>query len=109
VVPGPIDSDACLGSNRLLRDGATPVLEAADVLAALGVPWPAAQARPPRAPDRDPRASAVLAALRDGPADCERLARELGLAAPELAAQLLELELEGLVLRTGSRVERRDP
>jgi DNA processing protein len=104
VTPGPVDTDLCRGSNALLRDGAGPVLEAADLhLALLGsAPQPAAR-RESGADD------ALLARLRDGPADVDGLARALGLEPAALAARLVDLELGGAIAREGSRVSLRRP
>ncbi len=106
AVPGPIDTDACRGSNLLLRDGAHVALEAADVLwAVLGRDAPVARPAPPRDPALDP----ILEALREGPADAEALGSALGLSPAELAGTLLELELGGRVTRSGTRVALRAP
>jgi DNA processing protein len=102
VTPGPIDTDLCRGSNALLRDGAGPVLEAADLHLALLGSVPA----PPAAAGRGPGA-ALLACLRDGPADADALGRSLGLEGAALADLLLELELAGAIAREGSRIRLR--
>ncbi len=112
VVPGPIDSEQCRGTNRLLRDGATPVLEAADAIEALLGPLAPKPATGARAKDRagagDP-GSAILTLLADGPRDVDDAARALGRTPAELAALLLELELAGLVRRDGARLARTRP
>ncbi len=100
VVPGPIDSDQYRGSNRLLRDGAAPVLEAADLLLALGLEPRAAS--PTAQPEGD--AGRILLALRDGPLDSDRLASLLRLSPAALAPLLLELELADRIERQGSRI-----
>ena len=51
AVPGSVHSPSCAGTNRLLREGATPVRGAEDVLDALGL---GAGAGPPPAPPRGP-------------------------------------------------------
>lgn len=103
AVPGPIDTAACLGSNRLLRDGAHPVLEVDDILSALARVHPCRGAAPAGERPAEP-ASPLLALLREGPADPDRLARALDLAPAELAALLLELELDGAIVREGRRI-----
>jgi DNA processing protein len=113
VVPGPIDSDLCRGTNRLLRDGATPILEPADAIeAVLGPLARRTEAPDPRAGERaapsDP-ARALLALLADGPHDLDAIARALGIGPAELSGLLLELELTGLVRREGARVVRTRP
>ncbi len=107
VVPGPIDSDGCRGTNRLLRDGATPILEAADAIEA--VLGPLAR-RPARSPDAalparvDEPGRAILAFLGDGPRDVDEVARAVGRTPAELSGTVLELELSGLLRRDGARL-----
>lgn len=94
AVPGPIDAPTSEGSNRLLRDGAAPVLDAGDVLGALG--FAAAGARLPR-PALAPRLRAIVAALEREPASRDDLVHVLSRAPGELALELLELELDGRI------------
>ncbi|HXZ86225.1 MAG TPA: DNA-processing protein DprA [Myxococcota bacterium] len=105
VVPGPIDTDLCRGSNRLLREGATPILDARDLAEAVlgALAQPLALAPPPPAAD-SPAARAVLAHLADGPCELDLLARALGRAPADLARVLLELELDGRLRREGARL-----
>ena len=95
AVPGPITLAGHAGSNRLLRDGAWPLLEARDVLDVLGwsVTTGAGRTTPPQRDD------AILASLRHAAATRDELARRLGLEPARLASALLELELAGLVAR----------
>jgi DNA processing protein len=94
AVPGEITSALSVGANALLRVGATPALSSADVLAAIGLE-PAGAADEPVTPPAG--SQAVLAAVRDGPASADELARATGTPAAALAAILCELELAGLV------------
>lgn len=104
VVPGPVDSDLCRGSNRLLRY-AVPILDAEDLRVLVGV---TGGRRATRAGVGAPAATGdegrVLAALRDGPRTADDLVRALDLPADRLAAVLLELELAGRIARDGARV-----
>ncbi|MBW2415220.1 MAG: DNA-protecting protein DprA, partial [Deltaproteobacteria bacterium] len=106
AVPGPVDSASCLGSNRLLRDGAGVILDERDLLDRVapetGPTGPALRARPSVSGD----AARVWAALADGPAEVDALADRLGLQPGPLASALLDLELSGLASRHGSRVLR---
>lgn len=98
AVPGPIDAPTSRGPNRLLRDGARPLLEVRDVFEAIGfVPRPAPAVASGVAPDVSPLARAVLACLGDVGLDRDALCRKLGRAPAVLAAALLELELADLV------------
>ena len=113
VVPGPIDSDLCRGTNRLLRDGATPILEPADAIeAVLGPLAQNAGAQTPEAgavPASSDPGRAILALLADGPREVDAIARALGRGPAELSGLLLELELTGLVRREGARIARTRP
>lgn len=107
VVPGPIDADLCRGSNRLLRDGAIPILDADDLREAVLGPLAAKPRVPVQASDATPAARAVLEHLADGPCDLDTLTRALGRSPAELARVLLELELDGALRREGSRLSLR--
>lgn len=95
AVPGPAGAPGSEGPHALLRDGATLVEGAADVLAACG--WEA----PPTASGvgavLGPAEAALLGALGDGVLGMEGLAAATGMGAAEAGAVLLSLELAGLV------------
>lgn len=93
AVPGPIELAACEGSNRLLADGARPLLSVASFVAEIGGGEP----RP--ATEVDGPAERILAALAEEPLDVDQLASRLGLAAPQVLAALTELELLGMTRR----------
>ena len=100
--PGDVDRPKAAGCNALIRDGATLVRDAADVLAALPVPL--------MLPEPRGRASAgvrsgdtlavrrVVAALREGTIDAGSLADRVGLAPAELFPLLTGLEAAGRVV-----------
>ena len=109
AVPGPITAKTSGGANRLIRDGAAPVLELEDLLhhfpeADRSKVWlPAGEASPAGPSGR------VYDALADDPQPADRLA-ELTLVPPgELAALLCELELGGWVEQIPGRGFRRAP
>jgi DNA processing protein len=104
AVPGPIDTDLCLGSNRLLRDGAHVALEAEDVVRWVLRHEPRSVRPAGVAPAVTDVEARVLERLREGPCDPDELGRSVRLAASELAALLLDLELRGLIARHGSRL-----
>jgi DNA processing protein len=93
AVPGEITSSLSHGTNALLRLGATPVTCADDVLEAIGIE----PNDPSPAPSPDGPAGAALAALGNGAATADEIARATGLSAATVAAALTELELAGLV------------
>ena len=84
AVPGEITSGLSVGTNALLRSGATPLCAVRDVLETLGVEAAAS-----------PSADDPLLELL--PATADELARATGRDAAQLAARLVELELEGAV------------
>jgi DNA processing protein len=97
----------------LIREGATLVQGAADVLEALhtlsgqpDLPMALAEALPTPALFTEPDArAAVLALLSPTPVPVDELVRQSGLPSAQVASVLLDLELEGALLRhAGARV-----
>lgn len=96
AVPGSVRCPAAAGTNLLLADGVAPVLDARDVLVALGVP-PPPTSRARAAPATDPIGAALLDALGDEPASIDELAARTGRPAPAVAAALHRLQAGGVV------------
>lgn len=106
AIPGDVDRPKAAGCNALIRDGATLVRDAEDVLAALPLPL-APAVRRSRGSSGDEKAGVrdgdsadvrrILAALRDAACDPGLLADRLDLAAAELFPLLTELELSGRI------------
>ena len=126
TVPGNIDRETSAGSNELLKDGAVPVTETADVLLAFGMvvlPAPPQQAldleegmsetpaqEGTSAEPNAPRRSSVLGALPEGqrklleclsltPRHIDVIAQEAGMTAVQAGVEMTLLELSGLVRR----------
>ena len=102
IVPGSIFSPQSRGPLALLRDGATPVSRAEEVLEALNLTMVGAQmdfghAAPPERPEE----RALMAVLSREPRHVDELARQSGLAAASVSATLALLELKGLVREMG--------
>ena len=93
AVPGEITSALSVGSNALLRLGATPLTGSGDVLEALGIELAEAVADP----DVSEAASRVLGLVRDTPAGADELVARASLQAGAVSVALTELELAGLV------------
>jgi DNA processing protein len=100
VIPADAARQSAAGSNRLLAQGATPLLDPADLIAQLG-PGPLARRAVTAAGPADRGGAAHSAAERavldavGGGASLEDLCRHLGTSAAQLAPQLLQLELAG--------------
>jgi len=127
AVPGSPLSDRSAGANELLRDGATPLLETAD-LAAVSALQPAVDAARARfrltslsvatacggsrghpGSGLTPELAAVLRAVGHHAVHPDELAAALQLAPQPLAARLAELELAGLVRTVGGGLVTRSP
>ena len=109
AVPGhPLDARAD-GCNMLIRDGATLVRSAADVIEALGgaiaaparVPRAAPVPQPPRRPLADITAvhGQILARLGPSPLPEDQLIRDLAMPPAAVTAELVTLELDGRIAR----------
>jgi DNA processing protein len=93
AVPGEITSALSVGSNALLRLGATPLTGSGDVLEALGIDRAEAVADP----DVSEAARQVLGLVRDTQAGADELVSRASLQAGAVSVALTELELAGLV------------
>lgn len=98
AVPGSIRSDRSVGCNRLIRDGARPLLDVGDVAEALGLPGPESslECGAGSAP-LEPALDEVFSRLGPDPVHPDALGVALGLDAATLAGRLTALELLGVV------------
>jgi DNA processing protein len=103
AVPGPVTSPLSEVPLELIRDGATMVRGADDLLADLGFAARLTVKAPPDLPRDQRRAYEAL----PGPSLPDAVARQAGLSIPEAVASLIGLELRGLVRSVGGRYERR--
>jgi DNA processing protein len=103
AVPGPVTSPLSEVPLELIREGATMIRGADDLLADLGYQQRAGCEAPPDLPADEQLAYRALA----GPCLPDAVARQAGLSIPEAVAALIRLELRGMVRRTGGRYERR--
>jgi DNA processing protein len=103
AIPGSIHATQYKGCHALIRQGAKLVESAQDILEDLQPVWPGVthaspHPRPEPARYSGPHA-AVLQALGHDATDFDALQARTGLPTPPLQAALLELELEGRVVR----------
>jgi DNA processing protein len=101
AIPGSIHSPQSRGCHALIKQGAKLVDAAEDLLEELrprGTARQAAAAAEPQAAD-PPAADPLLDALGHDPASLDALIARTGWPAARLSARLLELELDGLVVR----------
>lgn len=100
AVPGSIDRKTSYGPNLLIKQGAHPVTEAADVLGLFGMERaacpPPVQDSPPLEHLSGPERK-LLEHLYFSPRCSDELSRESGLTPSDLSVILLHLELQGYV------------
>ncbi|MCS6843875.1 MAG: DNA-processing protein DprA [Caldilineales bacterium] len=101
AVPGSIFQKSCEGTNRLIQDGAKPVLSAADVLEELNLAQVAQQAEVRAAVPTTPTEKALLDLLSEEPVHVDELGRAADLPAATVASTLALLELKGLARQVG--------
>jgi len=105
AVPGSIFSPACEGSNRLLLEGATPLLSASDIVLVYG--WGRqAGISGMKLPDppADPLQKRVYDLLVDEPLSFENLATALEIETGKLNSVLTIMELSGIIIQLSGRV-----
>lgn len=131
AVPGSVRSPASAGTNGLLFDGIGPVRDASDIMAALGFsprvqqldlgetkgsspsgrPVPISQSTTSPVPSTpspsiDPGLQTILDQIDSAAISVDQLSIGSGLGLAELSVALVKLEDMGLVVRSGSWVER---
>jgi DNA processing protein len=94
VVPGDVDRAASRGCNRLIKDGAHPVLGPGDLMEELSLVLGSPPALPPARSVAIPPEGVAL----------DDLAQMWGMPIPEALSRLGRMELAGEVTRSGDRV-----
>lgn len=114
AVPGPITSPTSIGTNRLIRDGATPLLESIDLFthypelepSSLRKPAVTSELRP--LPDTlSERERAVALLLSERPIHIDALAIQAARPVHEILATLGALEIAGIIHQQPGRYFRR--
>jgi DNA processing protein len=103
AVPGSVTSPLAETPLEMIREGATLIRGADDLLDDLGIDR---LAPPPPPPDLDDGEKRVWDALSAGSLP-DAVAREAGLSIPDAVTTLIQLELRGLIVSVGGRYERR--
>jgi DNA processing protein len=105
AVPGDVGRETSRGCNLLIRDGATPVLDPADLLASLALLLGPARSTPPVAgPAPEGAGRALLAAVPPGGTSLEAAAAAAGLEVAVAMAAAARLEVAGSLRREGGLI-----
>jgi DNA processing protein len=103
AVPGPVTSPLAETPLEMIREGATLIRGADDLLDDLGIDR---KAPAPAPPDLDDDERRVWVALSRGSLP-DAVARAAGMSIPDAVTTLIQLELRGLIESVGGRYERR--
>ncbi len=101
AVPGSILAAGCAGPNRLIQDGARPVLEPNDILRELNLTMVAQQAEARQALPATETEALILSHLSDEPVHVDDLTRAVGLPVAQVTSTLALMELKGMVRQVG--------
>ncbi|MBC8163042.1 MAG: DNA-protecting protein DprA [Roseiflexaceae bacterium] len=101
AVPGPIYSPKSVGTHRLIRDGATLVTCAQDMLDGMNWTMVSAQQEVRQAIPETADEAVLLPLVGYEPRHVDELGRSCGLATPTLLSTLAMLELKGVVRQAG--------
>lgn len=101
AVPGSILSPASIGCNRLIQQGATPLLSVDDVLEQLHMTRIAERIEARSAVPADPQEQTILACMAAQPCSVDEIVRNLGLPPAQVGSLLTVMELKGLIRQIG--------
>ncbi len=97
AVPGSIFAKSSLGTHRLLKEGATLVTSAQDVLEALNLKMVAAHSEARAVIPEDPTEAKLFVLLSNEPTHIDYLVRECGLPVAQVSSTLALMELKGMI------------
>lgn len=100
VVPGNITSPLSAGCNGLLRQGATPVMRAEDIIEVIAPQL--MQTQTTLALGDNPLQTKIIQLLQQGMRDGDQLQQQSGAAASEFATELTMMEIGGIIRNLGA-------
>lgn len=100
AVPGPIFSAGSLGTNRLIRQGATPITSGDDVAEALGFERTDSHQLKLNLADLGPNERRVVEIIQIEPVSRDELIQQLNLPVSEVNSLLAVMEIKGLIKET---------
>lgn len=100
AVPGSVRNPVSQGTNQMLKEGAVPVTEGADILAYYSLRTPTCTPMRAPAPALSSEECQVVSLLeREGPLALDALASVSDMSVPQLLSTLASLEIDGTVTR----------
>ncbi|MFA6473449.1 MAG: DNA-processing protein DprA [Patescibacteria group bacterium] len=102
AVPGDFTRPTSVGPNELIKNGATPITSAEDILRVLAIEKTSARSATDVQPDDPPEIAAILKNLRDQAMHVDELAALCDLDPSVINASLVLLEVRGRVKHLGS-------
>jgi DNA processing protein len=101
AVPGNIHAPHSAGPNRLIRDGAQPLLEPEDILKALQLTQVVEHRTARAALPTDPVEARLLSVLGGEPVHVDEITIQTGMPVEQVTATLTMIELKGMVRQVG--------
>lgn len=102
AVPGSIYAPRSRGANRLIRDGAIPLLDYSDLLLALNMDQSSDFRYVQKVLPKTELESALLNTIRDEPLHIDEIQLKTGFSTEEVSASLVLMELKGFVRNVGN-------
>jgi DNA processing protein len=101
AVPGSILAPQSKGTNKLIQQGAQPLLSVNDIMQALNLTRVGVQKAARKALPADAVEAQLLSALGDQPVHVDELRNQTGLPIEKVSATLTLMELKGMVRQVG--------
>ncbi|MFZ5822411.1 MAG: DNA-processing protein DprA, partial [Chloroflexota bacterium] len=101
AVPGSILAPQSKGANKLIQQGALPLLSASDVMQALNLTRVGQHKAARKAIPSDAVEAKLMGALGDEPLHVDEIRNQTGLPVEKVSATLIMMELKGMVRQVG--------
>lgn len=111
VIPGNVNTPQSIGTNRLIRDGAIPLLQKEDLLDFMkrtDISKPKTISKPLQMSFEDPLEQRIIELISDEAVHIDEISRVLHLPAGKIGAILTMLEIKGFVTETNPNTYRKN-
>lgn len=102
AVPGNIYAPQSKGTNKLIQQGALPLLSASDIMQALNLTRVGQQKAARKALPADDVEAKLLTAMGEEPLHVDEIRNQTGLPVEKVSATLVMMELKGMVRQVGN-------